>query len=379
MFWLLYDPLTLIALIIAYVVGFAALLITAGYIAPRVARKFSEKYTLPASMAIIGLLVVVSGLAGVGLVVYLVSSALGVEEALGIAISALFFVLILNAISYLISPLTINIMYGAKPSSQLQKIVNSVAAKLGLSKPPKAVVVQGPPNAFAYGNVLLGKYVAVSSSLMDIATPEELEAIIGHELGHHKHRDNAIMLFMGLIPSVLYFLGISLIRVGFIAGYTRHYNSDSERRRDSGGLVFLLAGIAAIVLSFVVQVLVLAFSRLREYYADAAGAYATTSRTMQRALARLHVYYAQRPVAREAVSSSKIKALFIYAFTNAYANPLYQSTPPAWDARSVNIDHVVEQLKKQKVEDASEFFSTHPPIPKRIRFLDTLVFQEVRV
>ena len=375
MVWYLYDPFTLIAFILAYIIGFTVLMVIASRVAPSVARRLAGKFTLHESMVIAGLMVVVSGLAGVGLVAYALMGALGAEITASVITSILALVLVLNAVSYVTAPLLINIMYGAKPSAQLQEAVNHVAEKLGLSKPPKAVVVRGPPNAFAYGNFLFGKYVAVSSSLLDITTPEMLEAIIGHELGHHKHRDNAIMLFMGLIPSALYFLGIMLIRASIVAGYARAYSSSS--RRGNGGLALLLAGVAAVVISFVVQVVVLAFSRLREYYADSTGAYASSPKAMQRALAALHLYYSRRPAALEAVSSSKLKALFIYAFTEAYANPYYRYGQPR-GIRDVDIDRVVEELKRQRTEGISEFLSTHPPIPKRIRFLDTLEFKEAR-
>jgi heat shock protein HtpX len=370
--WLIYDPFTMISLILAYIVGFTILLFAAGYLAPRVARKFTNKFSLQASMMIIGLIIIVAGFAGVGITAYLLASLFSVEDAAGLITSIILMVLVLNIISYLVSPLTINIMYGAKRNAQLQELVNDVARKLGFSKPPKAVLVNGPPNAFAYGNFLSGKYVAVTTGLMEIATTDELKAIIGHELGHHRHKDNTIMLFMGLIPSLLYFMGVFLMRVGFISGYARAYAN--KRRGGEGGLLLVIVGVLAVALSFIVQVLVLAFSRLREYYADSAGAFATSSRSMQRALARIHLYYNTNRVAREVVASSKIKALFIYAFTEAYANPFYRHQPIDRDIRNMDVDKVVEELKKTRTEDISEFFSTHPPIPKRIRFLDTLVF-----
>ncbi|MEM0001477.1 MAG: zinc metalloprotease HtpX [Desulfurococcaceae archaeon] len=370
--WLFYDPFTLMSLMLAYIIGFVVLLIVAGYVAPRVARKFSNKFSLQTSMAIIGLIIVIAGFAGVGITAYLLAGLLGMEITAGFVASIIMLILVLNIISYLISPLTINLMYNAKPNAQLQEIVNDVARRLGLGKPPKAVLVSGPPNAFAYGNFLFGKYVAVTNSLMEIANPDELRAIIGHELGHHRHKDNSIMLFMGLIPSLLYFMGVFLVRAGFLSGYARAY---SERRREGGGLLLVLAGVIAIILSFIVQVLVLAFSRLREYYADAAGAFATSNRSMQRALARIHVYYNANKLAKEFVSGSKIKALFIYAFTNAYADPFYRYPPVEREVRNIDVDRVVEELKKMEAEDISEFFSTHPPIPKRIKFLDTLVFR----
>jgi heat shock protein HtpX len=370
--WLIYDPFTMISLILAYIVGFTILLFAAGYLAPRVARKFTNKFSLQASMIIIGLIIIIAGFAGIGITAYLLASMFSVEDATGLITSIILMVLVLNIISYLVSPLTINIMYGAKRNAQLQELVNDVARKLGFSKPPKAVLVNGPPNAFAYGNFLSGKYVAVTTGLMEIATTDELKAIIGHELGHHRHKDNTIMLFMGLIPSLLYFMGVFLMRVGFISGYARAYAN--KRRGGEGGLLLVIVGVLAVALSFIVQVLVLAFSRLREYYADSAGAFATSSRSMQRALARIHLYYNTNRVAREVVASSKIKALFIYAFTEAYANPFYRHQPIDRDIRNIDVDKVVEELKKTRTEDISEFFSTHPPIPKRIRFLDTLVF-----
>ncbi|MEM1668299.1 MAG: zinc metalloprotease HtpX [Thermofilaceae archaeon] len=371
-FLMFYDPLTLLVLVLAYIVGFSVLLLVAGVIAPRVARKFASKFALQTSMAIIGLLVIVTGLSGIGLILYVLLSIFEFEVAVGLILTVMLIVLVLNLFTYLISPFAINIMYGARRDAELQRIVNEVAVKLGFKKPPKAVVVEGPPNAFAYGSIVAGRYVAVTRGMLEIATPEELRAVIGHELGHHRHRDNAVMLFMGLIPSVLYFLGIMLIRTGLILTYARHYYRNS-RRGEGGGLLLAAVGFIAVVLSFLVQVLVLAFSRLREYYADSAGAYATSHRSMQRALARIHLFYNTRPRALEPVRTSKLRALFIYAFTEAYANPFYRYYDYG-GVRSADIDRVVDELRKVKHEDISEFFSTHPPIPKRIKFLDTLAF-----
>ncbi|MEM4528371.1 MAG: M48 family metalloprotease [Desulfurococcaceae archaeon] len=368
-----YDPLTMISVIIAYIIGFIVLTTAAGVLAPRVARKVAGKYTLQASMAILGTITVIAGLASIGLLTYILASMFGMGF-INYLPAILVFVVILNMISYLFSPMMINIAYGARPDTRLQEIVNNLSISLGFSKPPKAVVVRGPPNAFAYGNFLTGKYVAVSQELINITTEDELRAIIGHELGHHKHRDNAIMLFMGLLPSLLYFLGISMIRVGLLMSTAML--SSRDRGRGGGGPLVALIGVIAIAISFLLQILVLAFSRLREYYADSVGAMLAGRRSMQRALARLHVYYNRNTWAREIAVNSKIKALFIYAFTQAVANPFYHYTPPrSFDTRGIDIDRVVEELKKMETSDVSEFFSTHPAIPKRIRFIDTLVIK----
>ncbi len=372
LFW--YDPLTLMAMFIAYIVGYIALFIIAEAIAPKVASRLSNRFTLHTSMFIAMAIVLIGGFASIYLISTLIVEVAGLSPYL--LEGLILFIVIMNIITYIISPYMINLFYGAKPDSRLQEIVDSVARRAGL-KPPKAVVVEGPPNAFAYGNFLTGRYVAVSSSMLGLVNRSELEAVIGHELGHHKHRDTVILLLMGLIPSVLYYLGIILIRTGLIGGMTR-----SERREGGGGPVLMLIGIASIILSFIMQILILTFSRLREYYADAHGALVAGAKNMQRALAKLHIYYHSYPEAREYIHNSKLKTLFIYALVNTVANPYYDYIPYHGNRsrryHETNIDKVIEILRREKTNPALEVFSSHPPIPKRIRFLDKVVVEDIR-
>jgi heat shock protein HtpX len=368
MFLFLFDPVMLFSILIAYVLGMLVMFVAAQSIAPRVAKRVSGKLSLRASMALLGLVIVVGGLAGVLVLLAILGWLTNQLSAVsGAALYVLIVILLMNGVIYLISPWIINLSYGAKHDPELQRMVDEIAKRSGLSKPPKAVVVNGPPNAFAYGNFLAGRWVAVSSEMLRMARKDELEAVIGHELGHHRHGDNAVMLFMGLIPSFLYYLGLMLIQSSF------YYSAmSSENRRGGGGIFFMLTGVAAIVLSFVIQILVLAFSRLREYYADAHGASVTSPTSMQRALARLHVYYRYNESAASEVAQSKLRALFIYAFTEAVANPFYRRAPSPSAIRDVDIDEVVERLKKVEASEPGEFLSSHPPIPKRIRFLEDL-------
>ncbi len=368
-----YNPLAMLSIMVAYVLGMLVMILGSYVIAPRLASRISGKLSLRTSMFLLGAIIVIGGIAGLLFLAGLVLAAIGVQAdpatGLALVLGVVLMVLILNGITYLISPLMINIMYRARRDEDLQRLVNEVARQAGFKKPPKAVVVEGPPNAFAYGNFLAGRWVAVSSEMLRITSRDELKAVIGHELGHHKHGDNAIMLFMGLIPSVLYYFGLMLVQASF------YYSGLSSRRdRSSGGIVFLAAGVAAIILSFLMQILVLAFSRLREYYADAHGAGVAGARNMQRALAKLHVYYSYNKYARASLSESKLRALFIYAFTEAYANPYYPAflPRPPGDFSGIDIDEVIDELRRTQTSSPEEFFSTHPPIPKRIRFLDRL-------
>lgn len=276
---------------------------------------------------------------GVVLVFAALAYLLGAELTAQLGTLALLFALVPSLVSWLLSPALISLAYGCRHDPALQDVVNRVAARAGV-KPPKAMVSRlSVPNAFAYSSPLMGRYVAVTEGMLRIARGEELEAVIGHELGHHKHRDNAVILVFGLIPSVIYFLGRFLMYAGLSA---RYYYADGDRERSrSSGLVVALAGAALMAVSVLIQLGVLALSRLREFYADAHGAKVTSPQAMARALEELDSYYSRSRRARAVVGDSKLKMLFIYALADPFIS-------------------------------LEELLSTHPPISKRIEFLRSL-------
>ncbi len=330
---IIFDPIYIMLSIVGYFIMFAL----ASFVAPKVAGKFSGKFSLYTSMALLLILI----LSVSALIIY----AILFYFRISVSITALIaFLLAINILIYLASPYMINLSYNAKRSDELQRMVDEVAMRVGVRDRFKAVVVSSPPNAFAYGNFLSGKYVAVSDSMLRLLSREELEGVIAHEIGHHKHKDNAIMLLIGLLPSLIFYLGYALIHTSF------------RDDRNSKQLAFI--GIAAVIVSFVIQILVLAFSRLREYYADFEGVRVSGKFPMQSALAKIHAFYRKVPRAYEEISQSSFKALFIYAFTNSLANPY--------------ID--IERIKRERVNPVEEFLSTHPPLPKRLRFIDSLPY-----
>ncbi|MBU5678592.1 MAG: zinc metalloprotease HtpX [Candidatus Aenigmatarchaeota archaeon] len=331
------DPLYILLGVIGYVLMF----FIASFIAPKVASKFAGKFSLFASMIILSSSILIIS----GTIIYLV---LAYAEVYIDFILLVVFVFISNFLIYLISPFMINLSYGAKQDNKLQEIVDEVAKKLKVKKKFKAMQVEMPPNAFAYGNFLTGRFVAVSTSLANMVDKEELEAIIGHEIGHHKHRDVAIMLIFGILPSIIYYLGYSMIRSSFWR------RSDEERR---GSSLFLI-GFLLVLASFFIQILVLAFSRLREYYADYEGAKATSKRAMQSALVRIYNFYYESPRALNRIRSEKFRTLFTYSLVEAVASPY------------VSLDEI-ERIKKKNVSPIQEFMSTHPPIPKRLMSLES--------
>lgn len=270
--------------------------------------------------------------------------------------TVLAFLLIL--FQWLISPFIINIAYRTRPPSspyeeQLAREAERLARASGI-KPPKFVIADVDfPNAFAYGSPLMGSYVAVTRDLLRRLTREEIVAVIGHEVGHLKHRDVSWILALSIIPLAVYFIGRALIWSGILGG-----GGDNRR----GGTIYLVAiGAALIATSVLFRFLVAHFNRLREYYADAHSALVTgRPRDLQRALARLHLAYSsnERLIA-EAQGNSMASMLFI-------VTPLIEVNGGFF----YDIDAYVDRLKGLRTSALEEVFASHPPIPKRLRFLD---------
>lgn len=297
------------------------------------------------------------GVAMVGTFVYLVSPVLfpfvwivsGVTR-LDYLLAALVLVAVVGVVMYTISPLFLTV--GLQPDPQLQSVVDRVALRLGLRGRVKAAVTDGPPNAYAFGNFLTGRYVVVSKSLMSMLKEDELEAVVGHELGHHMNKDMPLIMAFGIPSSLLFYTGVGAIAFGMAA-----------RRAGSDRWVLpVIYGVVAMVASFIVQLLVLALSRVREHLADLAGAAAAGKEAMQSALAKLHKYYQVNEKPKDGgITPSMLKTLYIYALVNTFANPLYDVTPDE-----------IRALISQKTSALEELLSSHPPIPKRLVFLEQL-------
>ncbi len=332
--------------------GFIVALL-AGGVGSRLLRNPRSLGELRASMLLVAAATVLVGIGLVGLVVQLLGYALGPLVLAGLV--AAFMV-----IQWLFSPLIINAVYGVREAgpelSWLREEVARLARLSGLRRPPKLVVADmDAPNAFAYGSPLFGNYVAVTRGLLRLLPRDEVTAVIGHEIGHLKHRDVVAILALATIPVAVYFLGRALMLYAIWGGGGRERNNSSP-------LALLAIGAALVALGVLIHLVVQHFSRLREYYADAHSAMVTGSpRLLQRALARLYIAYRSEPRYREEVGSKSVATyLFI---VSGLMEPAYFLG---------DIDEVVERLKRVETSPLEELFATHPPIPKRLRFLDEL-------
>ena len=274
-------------------------------------------------------------------------------------------VAVFNIAQWLLAPYLVNRLYGVRrlepdENPELHSMVDELSARSGI-RTPKLMISKLPiPNAFAYGSPLTGSHVAVTQGLLTSLDTEEVEAVIGHELGHIKHRDVQVMMFISFLPSLFYILARSML-------FSRYYGG--RDRRNSGGLA-VIGGVSMLIYFFLL-IFNLGFSRLREYYADqhAASIVGDGARKLSEGLAKISTSTARvQAKSRGATAHSGFKALFISDPDRA-----------ARDAAELSSfygggdDELVRNILNRRLttlDSLGELFSTHPNIVKRLRALN---------
>src|SRR4030067_239812 len=116
-------------------------------------------------------------------------------------------VVVLNIAQWLLSPYLVGAIYKVRAlpeneNPQLHQMVGDLSRKSGISKPKLMLSQISLPNAFAYGSPLTGSRVAVTQGLLKNLDDGEVEAVLGHELGHLKHRDGQVMMVVSFLPAL---------------------------------------------------------------------------------------------------------------------------------------------------------------------------------
>ena len=170
--------------------------------------------------------------------------------------------------------------YSNKDEKWLYETVEKLANKVGI-KTPEVGVYQGEANAFATGPSRNNALVAVSTGLYEKMNYEEIEAVLAHEIGHVANGDMVTQtLLQGLLNTFVIFLARLL---GGIIDRKLSSNSNG-----SGGIGYMATSlILEIVFSVLATMIIMWFSRHREYKADKMGAELSSKNNMINALKRL--------------------------------------------------------------------------------------------
>lgn len=242
----------------------------------------------------------------------------------------------LNFVSYYYSDSIVLRMSKAKiiqegDSPALFRAVRNVAQKAKIPMPKVGIVDSPQPNAFATGRGPNKAVVCATSSILQTLTPDELEAVIGHEIGHVVHRDV-------LMSSVAATLAGAISYIGQIAMWSMLFGgSGGSRNRNNGSGLMILAVILVPLGATFVQ---LGISRDDEYNADEYSAKLTRNPAgLVTALEKISSRAQTRPIA---TSSAKAPS---------------PATASLWIVNPFRGSSLVE------------LFSTHPSLPHRIERL----------
>ncbi len=162
----------------------------------------------------------------------------------------------------------------------LMATVQRLAEKAGIGM-PEVAIYEGEPNAFATGAFRDSALVAVSTGLLQSMTREEAEAVLGHEISHVANGD---MVTLTLIQGVVNTFVVFLAR---IVGYVVD-RAVFRTERGVGPGFYVTVVVCEIVFGILASMIVMWFSRQREFRADAgSAALLGTPQPMIQALARL--------------------------------------------------------------------------------------------
>jgi heat shock protein HtpX len=155
---------------------------------------------------------------------------------------------------------------------ELHAMVERLCAMADLPKPRVAIIDTDVPNAFATGRDPKHAAIAVTSGLWRRLQPQEVEAVLAHELSHVANRDVLVMT----IASFFAMLAALITRFGLYAGMFGGFGGGNRNNNNQGGVpIWLIVFAVAVVTYAISYVLIRTLSRYREYAADRGSALIT--------------------------------------------------------------------------------------------------------
>jgi heat shock protein HtpX len=159
----------------------------------------------------------------------------------------------------------------AEQAPELHAMVERLCAMANLPKPRIAVVDSDVPNAFATGRNPKHAAVAVTQGLWRRLEPQEIEAVLGHELSHIANRDVLVMT----VASFFAMLAAILTRFGLYAGMFGGFGGGRSSNNNNQTPVWLIVLVVSIIVYAISFILIRTISRYREYAADRGSAIIT--------------------------------------------------------------------------------------------------------
>jgi heat shock protein HtpX len=239
----------------------------------------------------------------------------------------------------------------------IREFVSELCKKHKLKMPKLALVNDGNPNAFVFGRTNRSATLCVTRGLLQKLNREEITGVLAHEVGHIKNNDMVLMVIVSAVPIIAFFIARFLV-----------FAPRDQDRRDTGYL--MIVGLAAFVIYFVTNLLVLLFSRVREYYADRFGGQNSNPHHLASALAKITYGLG---LSRGEFKSTALSSFYIAdPFTSHFEISHFSNEFSDLHITKDEVKKAMEWEKKNLFARISEVFRTHPLTVKRILALHKL-------
>lgn len=219
---------------------------------------------------------------------------------------------------------------------RVYNLTENLCMSVGMTMPKLRVIDSPALNAFASGINEKTFTVTLTTGIIDTLDDTELEGVIAHELMHIRNKDVRLLIVSIIFVGILSFLVNILFRSILYGGGRRRSKNDKI-----DGRVILIALLIAAVMYLLSVLFKFALSRKREYLADAGAAEMTRN---PHALAK-----ALRKISGNSDLDSRSD-----------------------DVKQMYIENGPKENSKGILSGFKQLFSTHPPIEKRIEFLESM-------
>ncbi|HTZ43199.1 MAG TPA: zinc metalloprotease HtpX [Jatrophihabitans sp.] len=224
---------------------------------------------------------------------------------------------------------------------QLHAVIDRLCALAAMDKPAVAIADVDVPNAFATGRSPRKAVVCVTTGILRRLEPEELEAVLSHELSHVAHRDVAVMT----VASFLGVLAGLITRFGLYSGLFGGFGRSRNNQDGNTALVIMTVVLVSAVVYAVSFLLTRALSRYRELSADRAGALLTGRPAMlASALVKVSGDIARIPT-RDLRQAEAFNAFFFApALSSGFSLSSLFATHPPLDRRLAQLSELSRRL-----------------------------------
>lgn len=222
----------------------------------------------------------------------------------------------------------------------LYNIVEEVRIAAGIQFMPKVYIINADyMNAFASGYSEKSAMIAITRGLLEKLNRDELQAVIAHEVSHIRHMDIKLTLMASVLANIM-LIFVDILFFSAIFG-----GRGGDRENSGRNQLFFIILLLRYLLPFLTVILMLYLSRTREYMADAGC---------------VELMRNNEPLGR-----ALLKIQGDHEENQAQYSREYATTPHESVRRAAYIFDPIKAGIEMK-QSLSDFFSTHPSIPKRL-------------